>query len=167
MDMYATFVGFFQEGGPFMYPIAIVLAIGVAIALERYFYLARQMRINRKDYNALLPLLKQRRVREIVDLTKKSASPMARIVADGVNKQGSASNDTFYWAENNGSGVFTIHNNIQNGDGDFLQGVAVGQFQPGGPTQTMLSWHQANRGIQQLETPDLPKNQTCQQSKIS
>jgi biopolymer transport protein ExbB len=87
MDMYATFVGFFQEGGPFMYPIAVVLAIGVAIALERYFYLARQMRINRKDYNALLPLLKQRRVREIVDLTKKSTSPMCRIVADGVNKQ--------------------------------------------------------------------------------
>ena len=55
MDMYATVVGFFQEGGPFMYPIAIVLAIGVAIALERYFYLANQMRINRKDFNALLP----------------------------------------------------------------------------------------------------------------
>jgi len=90
MDMYATFVGFFQEGGPFMYPIAVVLAIGIAISLERYFYLANQMRINRKDYNVLLPLLKQRKVREIVDLTKKSASPMARIVADGVNKQGSA-----------------------------------------------------------------------------
>ena len=53
MDMYATVVGFFQEGGPFMYPIAIVLAIGVAIAVERYLYLANQMRVNRKDYNAL------------------------------------------------------------------------------------------------------------------
>lgn len=93
MDMYTTFVGFFQEGGPFMYPIAVVLAIGVAIAMERYFYLSRQMRINRKDYNALLPLLKQRRVREIVDMTKKSASPMSRILADGVNKQSSSSND--------------------------------------------------------------------------
>jgi len=90
MDMYATFVGFFQEGGPFMYPIAIVLAIGVAIAAERYLYLAKQMRINRKDYNALLPLLKQRRVREIVEMTKRSSSAMARIVADGVNKQGVA-----------------------------------------------------------------------------
>ena len=89
MDMYTTFVGFFQEGGPFMYPIAVILAIGIAIALERYFYLSRQMRINRKDYNALLPLLKARRLREIVEVTKKSVSPMARIVADGVNKQGS------------------------------------------------------------------------------
>ncbi len=87
MDMYATFVGFFQEGGPFMYPIAVVLAVGLAIALERYFYLANQMRVNRKDYNALLPLLKARRVREIVEVTKKSSSAMSRIVADGVNKQ--------------------------------------------------------------------------------
>ena len=86
MDMYATVVGFFQEGGPFMYPIAIVLAIGVAIALERYFYLAQQTRINRKDYNALLPLLRARKVKEIVALTRKSTSPMARIIADGVNK---------------------------------------------------------------------------------
>ena len=38
MDMYATVVGFFQEGGPFMYPIAIVLAIGVAIAAERMLF---------------------------------------------------------------------------------------------------------------------------------
>ncbi len=86
MDMYATVVGFFQEGGPFMYPIAIVLAIGVAIALERYFYLAQQTRINRKDYNALLPLLRARKVKEIVALTRKSTSPMARIIADGVNR---------------------------------------------------------------------------------
>lgn len=90
MDMYTTFVGFFQEGGPFMYPIAVVLAVGIAIAMERYVYLSKQMRINRKDFNVLLPLLKQRRVREIVDLTKKLASPMARILADGVNKQGSS-----------------------------------------------------------------------------
>jgi biopolymer transport protein ExbB/TolQ len=88
MDMYVTVVGFFQEGGPFMYPIAIVLGIGVAIAMERWFYLANQMRVNRKDYNALLPLLKQQRVREIVEMTKKSSSPMSRIVADGINKQG-------------------------------------------------------------------------------
>ena len=73
-----------------MYPIAIVLAIGVAIALERYFYLANQMRVNRRDYNALLPLLKQRRVREIAEVTKKSKSAMARIVADGVNKHASS-----------------------------------------------------------------------------
>ena len=90
MDMYTTVVGFFQEGGPFMYPIAIVLAIGVAIALERWLFLAREMHVNRKDYNTLLPLLKARKVREIAELTKRSKSAVARIVADGVNKQNHA-----------------------------------------------------------------------------
>lgn len=32
-------IRFFQEGGPFMYPIAIVFAVGLAITLERFLYL--------------------------------------------------------------------------------------------------------------------------------
>ena len=38
----------------------------------------------------LLPLLKARKVREIGELTKRSKSAVARIVADGVNKQNHA-----------------------------------------------------------------------------
>ena len=86
MDFYSTVVSFFQQGGPFMYPIAMVLAIGLAIALERFFFLANQMRINRRDFERILPLLKQRRVREIGELTRKSKSAMCRIVADGLNR---------------------------------------------------------------------------------
>ena len=87
MDLYATVVGFFQDGGPFMYPIAIVLGVGVAIALERYFYLSSQTRVNRRDFERILPLLKQRRARELGELTRKSKSAMSRIVADGMNRQ--------------------------------------------------------------------------------
>ena len=32
--MYNSIVSFFQEGGAFMYPIMVVLAIGLAIALK-------------------------------------------------------------------------------------------------------------------------------------
>ncbi len=35
MDFIYSIVGFFVTGGPFMYPILIVFAIGTAIALER------------------------------------------------------------------------------------------------------------------------------------
>jgi len=38
MDM---IVKFFQDGGAFMYPIAVVAALGIAVAIERYFYLTR------------------------------------------------------------------------------------------------------------------------------
>jgi biopolymer transport protein ExbB/TolQ len=86
MDSYDTFIAFFQEGGLFMYPIAFVLAIGVAIALERYVYLANQVRVNRRDYNALLPLMQKGRVQELVSAAKSTQSAMGRIVADGVGR---------------------------------------------------------------------------------
>ena len=90
MDMYTTVVSFFQDGGPFMYPIAVVLGIGLAIALERFMYLMNQMRVNRRDFEMILPLLKQRRQRELAEVTRKSTSAMARIIADGMNRRGSS-----------------------------------------------------------------------------
>ena len=35
MSSLSTFIGFFQTGGTFMYPILFILAIGTAIVLER------------------------------------------------------------------------------------------------------------------------------------
>jgi len=90
MDMYTTVVSFFQDGGPFMYPIAIVLGIGLAIALERFLYLMNQTRVNRRDYDRILPLLKQHRERELAEVTRKSRSAMARIIADGMNRRSSS-----------------------------------------------------------------------------
>ncbi|MGD8818406.1 MAG: MotA/TolQ/ExbB proton channel family protein [Acidobacteriota bacterium] len=90
MDIYTTLVGFFQDGGPFMYPIAVVLGVGLAIALERWLYLMNQTRVNRRDFKQILPLLKQRRQRELSELTRKSKSPMARIIADGLNRRTSS-----------------------------------------------------------------------------
>jgi biopolymer transport protein ExbB/TolQ len=57
MDFMAQIVRFFQDGGPFMMPIALVFTIGVAIALERYFFLARTNWANRRDFNAFMPML--------------------------------------------------------------------------------------------------------------
>ena len=73
-----------------MYPIAVVLAIGLAIAVERYLFLANQIRINRRDYKQLLPLLKANRVREVDAATKSSKSPMSRIIADGLQRRTSS-----------------------------------------------------------------------------
>ncbi len=84
MDLFATIVLFFQHGGAFMYPIATVMAIGVAIAIERYFFLARQTAANRRDYEKILPLLRQQRMREVQDLAAKSKSAVCAIVADGI-----------------------------------------------------------------------------------
>jgi len=86
MDSTTGLIAFFQEGGLFMYPIAIVLAIGIAIAAERWLYLANQIRVNRRDFNAMLPLLQNGKVQELASVTRASKSAMSRIVADGVNR---------------------------------------------------------------------------------
>jgi biopolymer transport protein ExbB len=39
MEVYSTIVSFFQEGGLFMYPIVLIFALGLAIAVERYLFL--------------------------------------------------------------------------------------------------------------------------------
>ena len=39
MGLWNLIVRFFQGGGDFMYPIAIVFVVGLAIAIERYIYL--------------------------------------------------------------------------------------------------------------------------------
>ena len=36
MDFFYSIVGFFASGGLFMYPILLVFAFGVAVAVERY-----------------------------------------------------------------------------------------------------------------------------------
>ena len=41
MDIAYSIVGFFATGGIFMYPILLVFAFGVAIAIERYVTLSR------------------------------------------------------------------------------------------------------------------------------
>ena len=54
------FVKFFQTGGPFMYPILIVFAIGLAIAFERFLYLSRTDSRTKKVWGELVPMLKAR-----------------------------------------------------------------------------------------------------------
>ena len=41
MDAFYSIVGFFASGGMFMYPILLVFAVGVAIAVERYVTLTQ------------------------------------------------------------------------------------------------------------------------------
>ena len=43
-----------------MYPIALVLVIGVAIAVERWFFLKKSYFANQRAYSDLLPMLRSR-----------------------------------------------------------------------------------------------------------
>ena len=59
MNAYTTIVGFFQSGGLFMYPIVLILALGLAIAIERYIYLSMAKTSNHRIWKKLQPLLQK------------------------------------------------------------------------------------------------------------
>ncbi|MGK0499577.1 MAG: biopolymer transport protein ExbB/TolQ [Oceanicoccus sp.] len=84
MDLYSTIIRFFQDGGSFMYPIAIVLVCGLAIAIERWIFLTAARSSNQKAFNAVLPMLKKHDLKGVVQITNKSSAPIARIVGAGI-----------------------------------------------------------------------------------
>ncbi len=84
MDFYNTIVRFFQEGGPFMYPIAVVLVCGLAIALERWLFLTAAKMSNRKAFNDLMPLVKKRDFKAVVNYANSHSAPIGRIIGAGI-----------------------------------------------------------------------------------
>jgi len=85
----------------------------------------------------------------------------------GTEGEGADYNSSFVWARNDGTGTFDIKDNIQEGDGDFLQGVAVGETVNEGNPGAALSWHGYGMGIQMLELPPDPVNDLWLWKKIS
>jgi biopolymer transport protein ExbB/TolQ len=90
MGTFTTVVKFFQEGGIFMWPIAIVFVLGAAIAVERYFYLTRQSMLNRSLWNSLVPVLQQGNFKQAVAMTSKSSSFIGNILNYGLARIQSA-----------------------------------------------------------------------------
>ena len=84
METYNTIIRFFQTGGPFMYPIAIVLVVGLAIATERWLVLTAAKLTNRRAFDSIMEKLNKREYRSVVDAGKNSTVPMHRIVAAGI-----------------------------------------------------------------------------------
>jgi len=88
--MYKTIVDFFQDGGVFMYPIMIVLAIGIAIAIERYLYLSIIKRNNKSLLKKLIPLLQSGDYQGAYAVTSKSNHAISRMLSLGLTRMKSA-----------------------------------------------------------------------------
>lgn len=90
MDVYSGLVRFFQGGGEFMIPIALVAALGIAIAIERYIYLSIVSIRNRSLWNDLTPLLAQGDFKRAVAITSKSDAAIGTILNYGLARIQSA-----------------------------------------------------------------------------
>jgi biopolymer transport protein ExbB len=85
-----SLIRFFQEGGAFMYPIAIVLVIGLAISVERWLVLTASKSQNRSAFNRILPMLHKKDYAAVVNLGKSTDAPIAKIIAAGVIRMSSS-----------------------------------------------------------------------------
>jgi biopolymer transport protein ExbB len=81
---------FFQDGGIFMYPIAAVLAVGVAIGIERWIYLSRVKLGSVRFWNQVVPMLSSGRIKEAAALTAKSNTAIGTIMNYGLARIHSA-----------------------------------------------------------------------------
>jgi biopolymer transport protein ExbB len=84
MEFMNTIARFFQDGGAFMYPIALVLFIGLAIVLERWFFLTGARLSNRRAFNQMLPMLKKKEYASAMELAQHDKAPISRIIAAGI-----------------------------------------------------------------------------------
>jgi biopolymer transport protein ExbB len=88
MDFFYSIVGFFSSGGLFMYPILLVFAIGVAIAVERYFTLAVVTNKNQVVWDKVQPLLADGEFDEAREMTSADESTISQVLNMGLSLQG-------------------------------------------------------------------------------
>ncbi|UHQ53774.1 MULTISPECIES: MotA/TolQ/ExbB proton channel family protein [Microbulbifer] len=84
MEFTQALLRFFQNGGPFMYPIALVLVIGLIMVIERWIFLSLARSANRKAYRQVLPLLQQRNYNGVLQVARDNKAAMGRIAAAGI-----------------------------------------------------------------------------------
>lgn len=84
--MFTTAIEFFQNGGFYMYPIAFVLALGIAIAIERFIVLTRERVRNRQIWQDLQPALNAGDFRKAHEIATRSEAALGRMVAYGLTR---------------------------------------------------------------------------------
>ncbi len=88
MDFIYSFIGFFTTGGPFMYPILIVFAVGAAIAIERYVTLSMVTAQNQSLWNEIQPVLEEGDFEKARELTNSNDSTISKLLNMGLARQG-------------------------------------------------------------------------------
>jgi biopolymer transport protein ExbB len=84
MDVFSSIGRFFQNGGHFMYPIAVVAVVGLAIAIERYVYLTVTRARNRSLWQQIEPMLGHGDFRQATQVASQSDAAIGQILAYGL-----------------------------------------------------------------------------------
>jgi biopolymer transport protein ExbB len=77
---------FFQAGGGFMWPILAVMAVGLAICVERWFFLQKTSRSVYLLWNKISPMLKANDLGRAHQVVSDSKSPLASVLSYGFSR---------------------------------------------------------------------------------
>jgi biopolymer transport protein ExbB len=88
MEFIHSLVGFFVTGGPFMYPILLVFAVGAAVAVERYVTLTLVTTKNQSAWSKVQPALMNGDFDRARELTQKDGSTISKLLGMGLARQG-------------------------------------------------------------------------------
>ena len=70
-----TVIKFFQDCGLFIYPSALIMALGVTIAIERFIFLSKARNQNRKVWAQVLPMLQKGQFARRAERRPRSPTP--------------------------------------------------------------------------------------------
>ncbi len=88
MNDFESIVAFFKNGGSFMIPIAVTLAVGLVVTLERWLFLTYSKTSNKRAYKRAIAHLKKRDYKSAV--SEQSRVPMSKIIAAGIARMSSS-----------------------------------------------------------------------------
>ena len=87
MNAFDTVVKFFHDSGMFIYPSLLIMALGLAISIERFIFLRRARSENRQMWDKILPLLQAGRFDKAQALAANGGDvAIGKIVAYGVER---------------------------------------------------------------------------------
>jgi len=84
MSFIDSIIAFLQNGGSFIYPISLVLVVGLAITIERWLYLSSALRTNRKALVSIQGALKDGDIDVISEQVRNNSAPVLDVLASGI-----------------------------------------------------------------------------------
>ena len=88
MSIFYSIIEFFVTGGPFMYPILIVFAVGAAIAVERYITLTLMRANNQSAWKNVQPSLMEGDFDQAREILREDESTISQLLNMGLARQG-------------------------------------------------------------------------------
>ena len=86
MNFIETIVTFLQDGGTFIYPIALVLILGLAITIERWIFLSSTLRANKKALSLIQSPLQKGDFSRIAEIAKSQSAPVLDVLQAGITR---------------------------------------------------------------------------------